>query len=498
MSPLQNRQTIQLLGTIVKYPFSYYKASVPWLFPHQPLPIPQMSSATRTPHLLAIFTFLHLSITAFSIGVNYGAVADNLPPPAAVADFLQSKTTIDAVKLFDANPEFLRAFANKNIAVTVSIPNSEIVNLVSTRVARKWVIANIKPFYPQTKIKRILIGNEVLAFGDKDMVSHLVPCMRSMHRALLREGIKDIQVSTPHTLGFLTVSPEPSKARVRYGYAKYIFVPMLQFLRSSKSPLLVNPYPYFSYAKQVENYALFKPNPGVYDRQTKIKYTDMFTAMMDAVYSAIKALGYGDVDIVVAETGWPSLGDPNAGPPCNVENAKLYNGNVLRVVDSGKGTPLMPNRKFEAYIFSLFNENQKPGPVAEQNWGLFRPDLTPVYDVGILRNGPQPAGGTPAKPNPAPTTPAKPATGGRWCVPKAEANDQALQANIDYVCSQGVDCKPIQAGGGCFEPNNVRSHASYAMNAYYKSRGGGNASCDFSKSAMITTADPSHGACKYA
>lgn len=110
----------------------------------------------------------------------------------------------------------------------------------------------------------------------------------------------------------------------------------------------------------------------------------MFDAQMDAVYSAMKVLGYGDVEIMVAETGWPSLGDPNQ-VGVNLENAASYNGNLLKHISSGKGTPLMPNRRFQTYLFSLFNENLKPGSTAERNFGLFRPDFTPVYDIGILK-----------------------------------------------------------------------------------------------------------------
>ncbi|KAK9913527.1 hypothetical protein M0R45_037340 [Rubus argutus] len=108
------------------------------------------------------------------------------------------------------------------------------------------------------------------------------------------------------------------------------------------------------------------------------------------------------------------------------------------------GTPLMPNRKFETYVFSLFNENQKPGPQAEKNWGLFYPNLTPVYNAGVMRNQ-QSAGGSIPNPTPAqpstPTTPtrdrkpapAKPINGGKmWCIAKPGATNQALQQNLDY------------------------------------------------------------------
>lgn len=79
----------------------------------------------------------------------------------------------------------------------------------------------------------------------------------------------------------------------------------------------------------------------------------------------------------------------------------------------------------------------------------------------------------------------------KWCVPKSDASDAALQTNVDYVCSTKVDCKPIQAGGPCFEPNNVRSHASYAMNAYYQAFGPQDYNCDFNHTGVITYTDPS-------
>ncbi|KAA8543876.1 hypothetical protein F0562_021947 [Nyssa sinensis] len=417
--------------------------------------------------LLIFFTicslFVHRSTAAYSIGVNYGTVADNLPPPAQVAAFIKDQTTINKIKIFDANPDILRAFANSGIAVTVTVGNGDIPAIAKLPAAQSWVANNISPFYPQTKIDRIAVGNEIMATSDKNLIAHLVPAMKSLHSALKLSGITDIQVSTPHSMGILSLSDPPSTGRFRRGYDRVIFAPMLEFHRRTKSPFMICPYPYFGFVPKTLNYALFKPNHGVFDKATGKNYTNMFDGQMDAVYSAMKKLGYGDVDIIVAETGWPSAGDPNQ-PAVNLENAVSYNRNLVKHVNSGRGTPLMPNRTFETYIFSLFNEDLKP-TTSERNFGLFRPNFTAVYDVGILRNG-QRVGSTPATPTAPASDPNK-----KWCVPKAAVSDAALQAKHRLRMRLGGGLHAIQCGGPCFEPNTVRSHAAYAMNAYYQANG---------------------------
>lgn len=84
-----------------------------------------------------------------------------------------------------------------------------------------------------------------------------------------------------------------------------------------------------------------------------------------------------------------------------------------------------------------------------------------------------------------------PSAGKTWCVPRSDASDAALQKNIDFVCSSGVDCKPIQEGGPCFQPNTVKSHAAYIMNAYYQANGPQDSNCDFKHTGVVTTTDPS-------
>ncbi|KAL6979187.1 hypothetical protein U1Q18_020852 [Sarracenia purpurea var. burkii] len=434
--------------------------------------------------------FIYHPTAAYSIGINYGTVADNLPPPTQVAAFIKAQTTIDKVKIFDANPDILQAFANSGIAVTVTVANADIPTVAQLSAAQSWVANNILPFYPHTKIIRIAVGNEIIATADKNLIAHLLPAMKALHSALNLARIADVQVATPHSMGILSTSSPPSSGKFRRGFDESIFVPMLEFHRQTKSPFMVCPYPFFGFTDRTLDYALFRPNGGVFDEATGLNYTNMFDAQLDAVFSAMKRVGYDDVDIVVAETGWPSAGDPGQ-LGVGLENAASYNGNLIRKVNSGEGTPLMPNRTFETYVFSLFNEDLK-GSTSERNFGLFRSDLSPVYDVGILRNG-QAGGPTPE----TPTAPSPSDSSRKWCVPKHDAGEEALQANIDFVCGSGVDCSPIQDGGPCFEPDTVRSHAAFAMNGYYQANGGNNFDCYFFSTGVITVADPSYKARQY-
>ncbi|XP_009610601.1 glucan endo-1,3-beta-glucosidase [Nicotiana tomentosiformis] len=491
----------------------------------------EMSNKKTSPFLSFLFIsaiFIQCFPYVSSIGVNYGTLGNNLPPPSQVAQFLKDKTIIDKIKIFDVNPDILRAFANTGISVTVTVPNGEIPKLLDIGYAKSYVEANIKPFYPQTKIDVIAIGNEILHWETPEVQNKLVPAMRTFYQALIQSGINTIKVSTPHSLGILLSSNPPSMAKFRPGWDVGILAPMLQFLRETKGPFMVNPYPYFAYNPQQVDFLLFKQNKGVFDRFTKKLYTNMFDMLLDAVYMSMKRLGYGDVEIIAAETGWPSLGE-SFEPQCTVENAASYNGGLLRKYVSGAGTPLMPHRKIETYIFGLFNENTKPGSAAERNFGLFRPDFTQVYSIGIMKGEPlplplppkplpQPAlpqpqplprgRRHPAKPHvPRPGKPAlklpaqpipKPVLGKKFCMPKPEATDAQLQANLDWICTnQGVDCRPVQVGGLCFNPNTVRSHASFVMNSYYQTKGRNDFNCDFSGSAVIVFADPSYGTCKY-
>ncbi|KAF6146012.1 hypothetical protein GIB67_033371 [Kingdonia uniflora] len=430
------------------------------------------------------------------IGVNYGTIANNLPPPSEVANFLLQNTVINRVRLFDANPILIQAFAHTGIAVTITVPNEQIPSLAKLVFAQQWVTKNVVPYTPATNIVRILMGNEVLSVKDRVIIMSLVPAMQSLHMALVGVTLdRRIKVSTPHSLGILAKSSPPSSGVFRKGYDVVVLKPLLSFLRATNAPFMINPYPFFGCSAETLDFALFRPNKGVFDAKTQLTYTNMLDGQLDATFSAMKLLGFADVEIVIAETGWPSIGD-SSQVGVDVESAAQYNGNLFRHVTSGFGTPLMPNRTFETYIFALFNENLKPGPTGERNFGLFQPDLTPVYDIGILRPTARasiPTNGTTIM---SPMTPVS-SKGKQWCVPRSGADPSALQKNIDYVCGLGINCRAIQSGGPCFLPNTVQAHSAYAMNVYFQATGRNSYDCDFLQTGMITTTDPSYGGCRY-
>jgi hypothetical protein len=89
--------------------------------------------------------------------------------------------------------------------------------------------------------------------------------------------------------------------------------------------------------------------------------------------------------------------------------------------------------------------------------------------------------------------------GGLWCVAKPTVPEDKLQEAMNYACSQdGVDCQEITAGGSCFYPDNIASHASYAFNSYWQKMKQIGGSCNFGGTALLINSDPSMTSLIYA
>ncbi|CAN4095040.1 unnamed protein product [Withania somnifera] len=84
-----------------------------------------------------------------------------------------------------------------------------------------------------------------------------------------------------------------------------------------------------------------------------------------------------------------------------------------------------------------------------------------------------------------------------WCVVRSDASNEALQRGLDYACSNGADCAPIQSSGLCYLPNTIQNHASYAFNSFYQRSNMAPGSCQFAGTATFAKTDPSYGSCVY-
>lgn len=463
--------------------------------------------------LLLLVVVLHI-LSPFhnvaGVGINYGTIGNNLPSPKKVAQLLQS-TIIDEVKIYDSNPDILEAFSNTGIDLIVAVENSHVANISSSvSAADEWFTTRIVPFLPATSVVAIAVGNEYLTpntdgdgndNGDKLDINALFKAMQNLHQTLVARGLdRKIKVTTPHSMAVLASSFPPSAST----FATTLLPTMTSivgFLADTSAPFMVNAYPYFAYRDNpgmvnIEYALLGNASSPIRDPKGYV-YTNMLDAQIDAVRSAISALGFGNssIKITVSESGWPSKGDAGevAATP---ENARTYNSRLIQRAQSNKGTPMKPRDNIEVFVFSLFNENKKQGGTSERNFGMFHADGSKVYDVDLScqfcssNNG---AGGNGVGFGEKSSTTAAVVRGPSvWCVAKPHADEKVIQAVLDFCCGPGgVDCREIYENGDCFGPDKVHAHASYAMNAYYQMHGRNYWNCDFKGTGLVTFSDPS-------
>ncbi|KAK1416784.1 hypothetical protein QVD17_25900 [Tagetes erecta] len=319
-------------------------------------------------------------------GVNYGKIADNIPSPENVVKLMKANK-IKNTRIYDADHEVLKALKGSGIEIIIGLGNEFLREIsLSQDRAVDWVKQNVEQFVPGTRIRGIAVGNEVLGGADQGLWEVLLPAVKNVHAALDSLHLAgDIEVSSPHSAGVFASSYPPSAGAFKETLAPYM-KPLLEFFSKIKSPFYINTYPFLAYISDPEhidiNYAIFKKNRGIYDDKTKLHYDNMFEAQIDATYAALEKAGFGKMEVIVSETGWASRGDTNE-VGATVSNARTYNRNLRKRLLKKKGTPYRPKRVVKAYVFAMFNENLKPGPTSERNFGLFKPDGSISYDIGF-------------------------------------------------------------------------------------------------------------------
>ncbi|KAG8057287.1 hypothetical protein GUJ93_ZPchr0002g26690 [Zizania palustris] len=442
--------------------------------------------------------------SSHGIGVNYGRVADDIPSPRRSVELLRA-VGAGSVKIYDANPGVLRALEGTHMRVSIMVPNEIIPDIAaSAAAADRWVAENLVPYYPETRVKYLLVGNELLS--DYSIANstwpRIVPAMENLHRSLRARRISSVKISTTLAMDTLTSGAfprPPSAAAFRPDIARAVMRPLLRFLKGTNSYYFVDAYPYFVWSENNKTvpleYALFQGGGRYVDPGTGLTYTNLLDEMLDAVVASMAKLGYGEVKLAIAETGWPNGGDyEQIGG--NAHNAAIYNRNLAARMAENPGTPARPGAKMPVFVFSLYNEDLKPGPGTERHWGLYYANGTAIYPIDLT--GARPLWSYPPLPAPENNTPYK---GPVWCVLADHGknlNETAVGNALAYACGQGNGtCDAIQPGRECFLPNTTAAHASYAFNSYWQQLRKTGATCYFNNLAEETTKDPSHGSCKF-
>ncbi|CAA0403860.1 unnamed protein product [Arabidopsis thaliana] len=314
---------------------------------------------------------------ATNIGLNYGLLGDNLPPPSEVINLYKS-LSVTNIRIFDTTTDVLNAFrGNRDIGVMVGVKNQDLEALsVSEDAVNTWFVTNIEPYLADVNITFIAVGNEVI---PGEIGSYVLPVMKSLTNIVKSRSLP-ILISTTVAMTNLGQSYPPSAGDFM-PQAREQLTPVLKFLSQTNTPILVNIYPYFAYAADPINiqldYTIFNTNKVVV-QDGPLGYTNMFDVIFDAFVWAMEKEGVKDLPMVVTETGWPSAGNGNLTTP---DIASIYNTNFVKHVESGKGTPKRPKSGISGFLFATFNENQKPAGT-EQNFGLYNPtDMKPIYKM---------------------------------------------------------------------------------------------------------------------
>ena len=84
--------------------------------------------------------------------VNIGTDVSSLPSPADLVALLQLQK-ITHVRLYEPDPDILRALAQTKIRVVVGVPNNQLLAIeYSAATASSWIRRNIVAFHPATVI----------------------------------------------------------------------------------------------------------------------------------------------------------------------------------------------------------------------------------------------------------------------------------------------------------------------------------------------------------
>ncbi|KAG6403571.1 hypothetical protein SASPL_135796 [Salvia splendens] len=454
-----------------------------------PLPNPNSSLISLS---FSFLLLLSLSSNVGCIGVNWGTAASHPLPPPKVVELLKANG-VGKVKLLDADPLVLQSLSGSRIRVTVGIPNTMLRSLnASLKAAQSWVHDNLTRFVSdgasRVLIDYVAIGDEpfLQSYGDQ-FHPFATGAAANIQTALLKANLaeKVKVVGTCSFDAFVSETGLPSKARFRPSVNRTM-IELLTFLNRHRSPFFVSLTPFQSYQNNKNislDFSLFRERARPQNDSHKT-YRNSFDMSYDSIISALSGAGFPQTDVVIGRIGWPTDGAPNATSSLAEEFTKgLINHLQSNAAKSSKRQALPT----EIYISGLLDEDNRSLATGsfERHWGVFTFDGQAKYQVDLGQ-------GSKKLVNAQGVQYLSP----RWCVVNNNKDLSNATALASEACAGAADCTAASPGGSCFNlswPGNV----SYAFNSYYQQHGQNADSCGFSGLGLITTVNPSIGACRF-
>ncbi|KAL1320425.1 hypothetical protein HN51_065144 [Arachis hypogaea] len=439
-------------------------------------------------YLFVICWSLEAPMAESGIGVNWGTISSHRLRPTTVVDLLR-ENKIQKVKLFEAEPDVMRALMGSGIQVMVGIPN-EMLSVLSSSpsAADLWVRQNVSSYIGKggADIRYVAVGNEPFLSTYNGQFQNLVmPAVLNVQQSLVKANLAGyVKIVVPCNADAYESASLPSQGAFRPELTQ-IITQLVQFLNSNGSPFVVNIYPFLSLYDNgdfPQDYAFFEGTTHSVTDGSNV-YTNAFDGNYDTLVAALSKLGYGQMPIVIGEIGWPSDGAIGA----NITAARVFNQGLIRHIMSNKGTPLRPNSPpVDVYIFSLLDEGAKstlPGNF-ERHWGIFSFDGQAKYLLNLGFGNKQLKNAKNVQYLPS-----------RWCVADPLSDLTNVVNHMKLACSV-ADCTTLNYGGSCNEIG-AKGNISYAFNSYYQLQMQDSRSCDFDGLGMVTFLDPSIGDCHF-
>lgn len=158
------------------------------------------------------------------------------------------------------------------------------------------------------------MGNEpFLSSYNGSFLNVTLPALENIQKALNEAGVGSTIKATVPLNADVYEGDVPSAGRFRTDISD-LMTQIVTFLNQSGAPFMVNIYPFLSLYDSADfpfEYAFFD-NTGSTVTDNGIVYTNVFDANFDTLVSALKAINFGSMEIIVGEVGWPTDGDINA------------------------------------------------------------------------------------------------------------------------------------------------------------------------------------------